>query len=472
MLALGFSASIRPDAVLYLLPATLMLAVRLVRERNRRTGSTPLLVPGLGLVGAGILGLALGVSPLLAYNWAATGNPLIPTQGMELPLLPSLPPPVPKAAVAPPPAAPAPEPGGKVGFPSAGWHGGTYDQVQGGGLRVSHLPTTLPGIWKMLGAAYSPFLLGVIVWGALVAAILRPVLAAAAVSYAVVAVLFFGCWPRPDLRYLIGVFVFLPMLLVEGTIGTLDLVRLLWKWHRPEVARVLAIAGMLACVLAGATFTPAPVAGMLPNQVFYVSQTFYSIVIIAGLGLAASLALNRRVSDVTAAALMLALVFVRVSQVQAESGRRAPFQGPQMRDARANMQKLLEPNSVVITTEDVGRPAENIEFYSGVAHAMYLTDLERWRFDLSDAATRIILDHKRPYLFIPASQRDKQELLATLRHHLTVELVTAIPPQNAMAHFVAAPFHRGVAMELYRISWPPVEEHLRQRDGERAPPRP
>jgi hypothetical protein len=467
MLALGFAASIRPDAVLYLLPATLMLVVRLVRERNRREGPAPLSVPRLGLVGgAGILGLALGVSPLLAYNWVATGNPLIPTQGMELPLLPSLPPPVPKAPVAttPPPAAPAPEAGEKVGFPSPGWHGGTYEQVQGGGLRVSHLATTLPGIWKMLGAAYSPFLLGVIIWGALVAAILRPVLAAGAVSYAVVAILFFGCWPRPDFRYLIGVFVFLPMLLVEGTIGTLDLVRLLWKWHRPDVARGLGIAGLLACVLAGLTFTPVLASGALQ------SQTFYTIVIITGLGLAASVALNHRVSDVIAAALMLALVFVRVSQVQAESGRRAPFQRPQMLDARANMQKLLEPNSVVITTEDVGRPAENIEFYSGVAHAMYLTDLERWRFDLSAAATRLIFDHKRPYLFIPASQRDKQELLATLRHHLTVELVAAIPPQQAMAHFVAAPFHRGVAMELYRISWPAVEERLRQREGDGAQP--
>ncbi len=224
------------------------------------------------------------MSPLLAYNWVATGNPLIPTQGMELPLLPALPPPVPKAAVATPPptAAPAPEPGAKVGFPSPGWHGGTSDQVQGGGLRLAHLPTTLPGIWKMLGAAYSPFLLGVIVWGALVAAVLRPVLAAGAVSYAVVAILFFGCWPRADPRYLIGVFVFLPMLLVEGTIGTLDLVRLLWKWHRPQV---------------GTRPGDRRGAGLLPRrrhlhagsrmQGALQSQTFYTIVIIVGLGLAA-----------------------------------------------------------------------------------------------------------------------------------------------------------------------------------------
>src|SRR5262249_21565179 len=176
------------DAVLYLVPACLMIAVRWLHERRRQALSA-----GARSMAAGVLGLALGMSPLLAYNWAATGNPLIPTQGMELPLLPALPPPqpVPKA----PPARPAaPETGAKVGFPSPGWHGGTYDQVQGGGLRLAHLPTTLPGIWKQLLQAYSPLLLAFVLWGAVVAIVLRPVLAAGAVSYAVVAVLFFGCW--------------------------------------------------------------------------------------------------------------------------------------------------------------------------------------------------------------------------------------------------------------------------------------
>ena len=77
---------------------------------------------------------------------------------------------------------------------------------------------------------------------------------------------------------------------------------------------------------------------------------------------------------------MLALVWCKVSEVQDQAGRRrAPFQRAQMLEARANMQRLLEPNSVVITTEEVGRPAENIEYYSGVANALYITDLERWQ---------------------------------------------------------------------------------------------
>jgi hypothetical protein len=456
--ALGFAASIRPDAVLYLVPACLMIAVRWLHERRRQALSA-----GARSMAAGVLGLALGMSPLLAYNWAATGNPLIPTQGMELPLLPALPPPqpVPKA----PPARPAaPETGAKVGFPSPGWHGGTYDQVQGGGLRLAHLPTTLPGIWKQLLQAYSPLLLAFVLWGAVVAIVLRPVLAAGAVSYAVVAVLFFGCWPRADFRYLIGLFVFLPMLLVEGTLGTLDLVRLLWKRHSPTLARGLAVAAAAPLLIGAVRYAPAP--GMM----VLATPVLLAVALVGGFAAAlAALWPQRRIVAVAAPALMLALVWCKVSQVQAEAGRRAPFQRAQMLEARANMQKLLEPGAVVITTEDVGRPAENIEFYSGVAHALYLTDLARWRLDLPQAAARLILDHRRPYLYIPATQRDKEEMLAALRRHLAVELVAAIPPQRAMAHFVAAPFHRGVPMELYRISWPWAEERRGPPDRGAAP---
>ena len=43
--------------------------------------------------------------------------------------------------------------------------------------------------------------------------------------------------------------------------------------------------------------------------------------------------------------------------------------------------------------------------------------------------------------------------------------MAAIPPQLAMAHFVAAPFHRGVRMELYGISWPWVEKLQREHDA-------
>ena len=51
---------------------------------------------------------------------------------------------------------------------------------------------------------------------------------------------------------------------------------------------------------------------------------------------------------------------------------------------------------------------------------------------------------------------------AICARHFTVDLVADIPPQRAMAHFVAAPFHRGMRMELYRISLPKeVEDAFR-----------
>jgi hypothetical protein len=157
-----------------------------------------------------------------------------------------------------------------------------------------------------------------------------------------------------------------------------------------------------------------------------------------------------------------------VSEVQAVANRRAPFQREQMLVARANMQRLLEPNAVVITTEEVGRPAENIEYYSGIANALYITDLQRWHLPLYDAALQLIIRGMRPYLYIPDNQPDREEMLASLRHNLTVDLVADIPPERAMANFVAAPFHHGVRMDLYRLSWPEVEEGLRKARAAQA----
>ena len=68
-----------------------MLAVRWRHERAR------LALDRSALAAAGLaLGVVVGASPFLAYNWAATGNPFLPTQGMELSILPSLPPPAPR----------------------------------------------------------------------------------------------------------------------------------------------------------------------------------------------------------------------------------------------------------------------------------------------------------------------------------------------------------------------------------------
>ena len=465
-LALGFTVAIRPDAVLYLVPAAGILAVRWWHERRRHAAR------GLALASLAMAaGVFVGASPILAYNWAATGNPLLPTQGMELPLLPTLPPPKwkPQINIPPPPdTPPAADTDSKVGYPSRGWRGGTYDAVQGGGLRIANLAATLPGNWQLVLRAYTPLLFGVAVWGVVVASVLRPALAVAAVSYGVIAFLFFSCWPRPDSRYLIGLFLFIPMFVVEGTMGTLDLIRWLWKQHKPELARGLAVFAAGIFLVAAFLLQPPAGSGSVSLPVFLV------VTLTAGVAAALAAAVPaRRVVTLAAPVLMLGLVWCKVSDVDAQEGRRAPFQRAQMLEARANMQKLLEPNAVVITTEEVGRPAENIEYYSGVADALYMTDLERWHAPPFYAALFLILQEKRPYLYIPASQPDKDHLLAELRRqNLTVDLIADIPPQSAMAHFVAAPFHRGVRMELYRLRFPQVEEGVRKAHGAHPTPAP
>ena len=60
------------------------------------------------------LGVVVGASPFFAYNWAATGNPFLPTQGMEL-LDPPVAPAARAQAPAGPPAAPA-SAAGRVGL--------------------------------------------------------------------------------------------------------------------------------------------------------------------------------------------------------------------------------------------------------------------------------------------------------------------------------------------------------------------
>jgi hypothetical protein len=463
-LALGFTVSIRPDGVLYLIPFLAMLSVRWWHERRRHSSA------GLALATVAMgFGILVGASPMLAYNWVATGSPFLPTQGMELPLLGK------PAAHEPPaesqPKAPEPAPAqatpqadSKVGYPSPGWRGGTSATVQGGGLQIANFPKTAYGNWQLLLRAYTPLLFALAVWGGVVAVLLRPVLAAGAVSYAVIAFLFYSCWPRPDFRYLIGVLVFLPMLVVEGTMGTLDLVRLSWKRGRHDLARGIAVFAAGVLLLGAMLLQPKAQPGAsLPLPVFLV------VTIVAGAAAAlAATRPQRRVVALAAPALMLGLIWCKVSDVQAQASRRAPFQRPQMEEARANMKKLLDPNAVVITVEEVGRPAENLEYYGGV-NTLYLTDLERWHLSPGNAASFLLLDGRRPYLYIPAGQPNKAAMLDDLRIKFDVELIADIPPDRAMAHFVAAPFHRGVRMELYRLSMPALEE-LGRKAGIWPPP--
>jgi hypothetical protein len=64
----------------------------------------------------------------------------------------------------------------------------------------------------------------------------------------------------------------------------------------------------------------------------------------------------------------------------------------------------------------------------------------------------------RPYLYLPSNDRELPVILEELqRRGFGTELVADVPAGRALAHFVAAPFHRGVRMLLYRISHESME---------------
>ena len=316
--ALGYAASVRPDAILYLVPATLLVAVHLRRRRSPFG-----VVARIGVVGA--IGVVVGLLPALAYNWTATGNPFRSTQGMEL-----------DQFLAPLPRSEPTPAGGAVGYPSPGWHGGTTSDVQGGGLRLANLRRTLPANLAFL------------VWGGVVALMVRPLVFVTAVPYGIVALLLYSCWPRPDPRYLIGVNLLLPMLLVEGTVGTLDLVRRLAWRGRVEAARRLAFvaaAGMVLALVGAAALQPSVSYGRLAVPVLLIAA--------GGAGMAATWP-RRRVVAIVAPLLALTLTGIAVARAWNGLDRRAGFQRPQMLRARDTFRRTFRHEAVTLSNQSVG----------------------------------------------------------------------------------------------------------------------
>jgi len=232
------------------------------------------------------------------------------------------------------------------------------------------------------------------------------------------------------------------------------LVRRLAAGRWVPIARPLAVV-FAALIVAGAGATHEDATrGALPMLLILVP----GVVAAAALVIAARPALA--VDAVAAPVLALALVTLSCTRTAQGLEARASFQRPEMMRARATFAQAVEPGAVVITTEDVGRPGENIDYYSHVAHALYLTDLERWRMSVADAAELLARGGMKPYLLIPTSQPGRAKMLDELQKRFSVELAADIPAPKAMDHFVAAAFYpRGIHMELFRLRWQGVSEH-------------
>jgi hypothetical protein len=453
-LALGFAGSIRNDAVLYLIPATLLAGLDWLRHRP----AVRMLASRAGLAAAAVV---LGLLPTLSYNALTTGNPFRPTQGMEIEsFLPR--PPEPRWGE------------GRVGYPPGMWKGTAVSQVSGGGLRLENFWRVAPGEWRYILHGYGWVLLGLALVGAIVAAVQRPALFAFTVPYVVIAFCFYSCWNRPDKRYIIGIFTLLPFLVTEGVFGTLDYLRTIAVRRGERLARPVAVGIAVAAVVLAILPIPLPPltpdANLLSKGALGVLSVMLPIALAIGAAVAAWQP-ERRVSAALAPALAVALVVFAVQRADATRRIRAPFQGPQAARARTTLRRALEPRSVVVTSEDLGRPAENIEHYGGVP-AIYLTDFDRWKVKISSASLAFISSGVRPYLLIDRTIPERAALLADLAEHgYRAERVVEIPPDRNMEYFIAAPVRRNVPSELFRISHPEWEALMKSAIGG-APQRP
>jgi hypothetical protein len=410
-LALGYAISIRTDAVLYAIPVALAVAARRRTERGR----TP---RGPSPVAPAVAGLLLGMLPFLSYNWLVSGNPLRPAQAMEL---------------------------------DAFWSPTVVTHVQGGGLRAENLGRVVPEHLLRFRSTYGQAMLGAVAWGALVSAIANPLLFAVTVSYVVAALLLFGCWGRADSRLLLGIDLLLPILALQGTLAMLEVVGRLRERGLVRRARVLASIVAFAC--GAALFVGGPASTVISNwgSASWVPEALTrGLTACTMLALLASLAWNPRIVQGFAAPVLLAGLVVLVA-IQIRESRDAPFQRAQAYRARTTWATAAEPGSVVITSADIGRPAENIEYYAAIP-ALYLADLERWQLAPADVSRRLLERGMHPYLLIGSDAPGHDALLARLSPTFRVERVDLVLPVHALEYFVAPPIPRNAPTELYRIT--------------------
>jgi hypothetical protein len=425
---LGYAASIRPDAVLYLIPAAVLAYGRYRPERKRASL--------LRLAGAGSLGVFLGLAPSLLFYWTTTGSPFTPPQAIEMEDFFG----PPRMTAAPADARPS---DARVGYPPGAWHGGTLEPVSGEGMKLTYLLATLPGNWAKLQKGYGEVLIALAAVGLVATAFVRPVFAVAIGSYVLAALLFYSCWGRPYGRYLVGIFLLVPILIVNGAVGSAELVRHLRRRGAGNAA--LGVAGGIAVGLLGLY----GISSLKADGTSLLAVTRL-VVLVTVLGLGAAVAWPyRRIARLAAPPLALGLVLLALARFTAPSPR-ASFQGSEVERATATVRQILKPRAVVITTEDIGRPAENFEYYAGV-NALYLTDLERWHIPIERAAFFFLVSELEPYLLIPRALPEHDRILDGLRGQYSVELVADIPPARNYDYFVSSAFHAGVPLELWHV---------------------
>ncbi len=359
-LVLGLACTMRPDAVLYGVSLAAVFRVEGTRLRD-------LLLGGVAFV--------VGALPLFAYNYVTGGHPLAFTQGGEFREVLGW--------------------GGHPGMVAAQ----TIVFGSGGAFRLTNLWHTLPRNAGQLVQSFG--WLGLLtVAGAVWAMRVRRVFAAALVPYPVVALVFYSCWSHPDARYLAGVALCLMPLTAVGAVVTC-------RWvageGRPRWLAAVALLGALAvlgAVLAGRSLPAwARVPGLGGEEAAFAGALGAAALARLVPGLGATLrGLVPLAPALAFASLALTIVFT-------SRGPRDPFQRAQIERAISVLGALIPPGSLVITSESLGRPAENITHYLG-ARAYYPGEFTLMSVNRRGVVARHLLAGRRVFFLLRAEDRD------------------------------------------------------------------
>ena len=315
-MALAAAALIRPDALLY---ASSLVGVAIWRRPSRHA----LVLWGLAL--------GLGLLPLLAYNFVTQGHPFAFTQGGEfLELLSWV---LAGNAHASPELAVA---------------------VSGGGFRLSHLASTLPGNLRFFWDAFGSLLLLTLA-GGLWAMRHAPGAVAALLPYPIVAILFYSFWVHPDSRYLTGASLcLLGLTAVGGVVMARFFQRPTLGWFWKVLALLLGVA-LFWWEQSGQRILSIAAPGLVFTSLFLAAVL---------MGLVRTWLRDAAGWAVLAPSVALALLAMLPMLVKAPGW--GPFRRPEQVAARNYVRELVPPGSFLLAAPSLGRTAENLRVYAGV----------------------------------------------------------------------------------------------------------
>jgi len=356
-LALGLACTVRPDAILYGIPLAALFALR-----------GPRLRPWIACA----IAFLVGASPLFAYNTITQGHPLAFTQGGEF-----------RDVL------------GALLVPDAAWAGEGIQHVSGGAFRLANLRVSLPGNVAHLSGALGWLGIATLL-GAVVAWRVRRPLALALIPYPLVALLFYSCWSHPDPATSPGATLCLIPLTALGLVVPC-------RWvadgeRAPGLRVALAVAALVVVALGWwPQLARAVRIGSLERAVAWAFAASALLPLVPRLGGA----LRRPLALAPA----LSFAMIALITVLGPAGPREPFQKERITRARETLGALVPPGSLVITSESLGRPAENIAHYVG-AHAFYPGELPLVFADRGAVVARYLIAGRRAFFLLRSEDRD------------------------------------------------------------------